>query len=124
MNRQSRNCKRQSSLSTQPLKHPKLSPSSPNSELNPLEAGSNTYPIGMAPVSGEDMKTLFHFLLDVILSFDRTAPSGSTDKSFEWVATVRLEIDAANVNSLESLQQMLKKNVPLQDSAFKELVSF
>ena len=125
MNRQSRNSKRQALSSTPPLKLPKLSqstPSSPNSQLNLVDVGSNIYPVAMVPYNDDDTKTLYNFLIDVILSFDRTVPSAGTDKSFDWVVTVRLEIDAGNVNCLRALQRTLNKTVPRQDSEFKDLV--
>ncbi|KAI6660874.1 protein polybromo-1-like [Oopsacas minuta] len=127
MNRNNRNRKRPSTLSTQPVKQSKLSPSntpSPNSDCTLTDTGNNTYSIGIIPVSREDIKTLFYFILDVILSFDRTQPSTSTEKSFEWVTDVRHAIDTNTINSLVSYGRILKDKVPDQDIGFKAMVNY
>ena len=119
MNRQNRNCKRPSTLSTQPIKQAKLCSSrspSPNSDPMSPETGNTTYSPAITSVSYEDKKTLFHFLLETILPYDRTSSVS------EWVTEVRLEIDANSVDSVTELEQLMKKSVPLQDPTFKDTV--
>lgn len=121
MNRQNRNCKRPSSFSTQPIKQTKLSSSrtpSPNSDSVLPETGNTTHSQAITSVTSEDKKTLFYFLLETILSHDRTLTSSSS----EWVTDVRLAIDANSVDSVTELKQLMKKSVPLQDTVFRDMV--
>ena len=123
MNRQNRNCKRPSTFSTQPIKQTKLSSSrtpSPNSEPNLSETGDTTYSLGITSVSFEDKKTLFYFLLEVILSYDRSLTSSNS----EWVTEVRQAIDANSVDSVAELEQLMKKSVPHKDTVFRDMVLF